>query len=134
MMKKQICITCPMSCQLQIQLDEGGQIVQISGNRCPRGEVYAKKELTAPERMITSTVRIQGALHPLLPIVSEKAIPKEKIFDVMDAIRKVTVKAPIFVGDIILSNVCQTGVNILASKTMEQTGQHMQTNRKENDR
>ncbi len=133
MMKKLICITCPMSCQLQIQLDEEGQIVQVSGNRCPRGALYAKKELTAPERMITSTVRIQGALHPLLPIVSEKAIPKEKIFDVMAEIRKVTVKAPIFVGDVILSNVCQTGVDILASKTMEQV-LHMQKNREEYDR
>ena len=120
MIKELVCITCPMGCHLQIECNDQQEVIHVTGNHCQRGAAYAKKEMTAPERMFTSTVRIKGAIHPLLPVMSEKPVPKEKMFDIMEEIRKVCVQAPIAVRTIIIENVCDTKVNLIASRTMEQ--------------
>lgn len=114
-----VCINCPMSCHLKVELDESGKVSKVSGNTCPRGEKYAYKELTNPTRIVTSTVRIKGAIHNGLPVITDKDIPKDKIFDVMEEIRKAEVCAPVKINDIILENVCGLGVNIIASRSME---------------
>ena len=80
MIKELVCITCPSGCHLQAVLDEQNNVLSVSGNRCPRGEAYARSELIAPRRMLTSTVRIEGALHPLLPVATSAPVLKSRIF------------------------------------------------------
>ena len=109
-----ICITCPRGCHLQV--DEN---LNVTGNFCPRGVVYAKAELTHPVRMVTSTVAIVSESECRLPVKTKEPIPKELIFPVMEEIEKVSVKAPIKIGDVIIKDVLGTGVDIVATKNIE---------------
>lgn len=112
------CIVCPISCNLEITLDDDDNIIEVTGHTCPRGDVYARKELTNPTRMLTSTVRIDGAMYDRLPVITSEDIPKGKMFDVMAEINKVTVQAPVANEQVIIANVCDTGVDIVASRSM----------------
>ena len=112
------CIVCPRGCTIQYDI-ENGEAVHITGNSCPRGKAYTESEIKAPTRMLTSTVPISGSFYNQLPIITAEPIPKEKIFEVMDAIHSVSVKAPVHVGDVIIEDVAGTGVKILAARTMK---------------
>ena len=112
------CICCPLGCEITASLEDGA-VVSISGNSCPRGEKYAREELTAPQRMLTMTVRILQGKLPLLPVVSAQALPKERIMDCARALRRVTAEAPVRAGDVIVPNLLGLGVDILASRDME---------------
>lgn len=116
MKKKYICIVCPNSCRLTVEERDGGLIV--TGNACPRGEAYGKKEFGDPERMLTSTVRIEGALHPMLPVVGSREIPKSKIIECLRVVYGVCVAAPVRCGDVIIKDICGTGADLLASRSM----------------
>ena len=109
-----ICITCPRGCHLSV--DEN---LNVTGNMCPRGAAYAKAELTHPVRMVTSSVAIVSESQSRLPVKTKDPIPKELIFKIMDEITKVSVKAPIEIGDIIIKDVLGTGVDIVATKDIE---------------
>ena len=109
-----ICITCPRGCHLQV--DEN---LNVSGNMCPRGAIYAKAELTHPVRMVTSSVNIDSQIESRLPVKTKDPIPKELIFKIMEEIEKVSVKAPIKIGDVIIKDVLGTGVDIVATKNIE---------------
>lgn len=109
------CICCPFGCDVTISYQASEYFV--IGNKCPRGKKYAIEELTAPKRIITTTVKISGGLYPLIPVKTEQPVPKGKIFNIMRILANVTVKPPIKVGDVIVENVADTGVNIVATKT-----------------
>ena len=115
--KNLICINCPMGCALTVRL-ENGSVVSVSGNTCKRGEDYAKKEVTNPTRIVTSTVRVNGGDAPVVSVKTKQDIPKGKIFDCMEAIKEVEVEAPVKIGDTILANVSDTGVDIVATKSV----------------
>lgn len=116
--KKLICIGCPLGCPITVTLKDGS-VVSVSGNTCPRGDTYARKEITAPTRIVTSTVKITGSAGDrYLPVKTAADIPKGKIFDCMKALTNVTAEAPVHVGDVIVSDVAGTGVSIVASKTI----------------
>lgn len=117
--QEMICIICPMSCHLEVDLDEANQVQKVAGNSCQRGDVYARKELTAPTRMVTSTVKIKNALYSRLPVITSSDIPKQKMFDIMKLISEIEVTAPVQVNDVILKNVLDLGVDIVASRSME---------------
>ena len=117
-----ICISCPMGCRLTVKL-EGNEVVSVTGNTCPRGEEYARKECTNPERILTSTVKINGAVHRVLPVITDREIPLGKLFEAMEAIRKVEVDAPVKEGDILIENILGTGANVIASRSMERIRQ-----------
>ena len=110
-MKELTCIICPRGCHLVV--DEN---LNVTGNTCPRGAVYAKNELTHPTRTLTSTVKIVSLEEVALPVKSDNPLPKEKIFDAMKEINKTCVKAPIGIGDIIIKNIFGLDVNIVATK------------------
>ena len=118
MKKELICITCPMGCHLCAELNDNNEVLNVSGNSCPRGDLYARKELTHPERVITTTVKIDGAIHKLLPVMSNGTISKDLIFEVMKIINNTSVKSPIHRGDVIIKNICETGIDIIASRSM----------------
>lgn len=115
-----ICIGCPLGCALRVEVDEKGKAVSVSGNTCKRGEEYGKREVTSPTRTVTSTVRVVGGKAPLVPVRTQTDIPKEKIFDCMEAIRRARVKAPVKQGDVVIENAAGTGVNVIASKQVEE--------------
>ncbi|MEG0961228.1 MAG: DUF1667 domain-containing protein [Lachnospiraceae bacterium] len=112
-----ICIGCPMGCPLTIEMNQG-EVVKVTGNTCKRGEVYAKKEVTNPTRIVTSTVIVEGGNLTAVSVKTQSDIPKGKIFDCMKALKDVKVQAPVHIGDIIVNNVAGTGVNIVATKNI----------------
>ena len=113
-----ICIGCPMGCPIVVEMEDG-KVLSVTGNTCPRGESYARKEVTNPTRIVTTTVRVDGGKVPMINVKTERDIPKDKIFECIAALRGVTMKAPIHIGDIILENVADTGVNIVAAGNVE---------------
>lgn len=109
------CICCPLGCDLKI--DQSGTEFVVTGNKCPRGKKYAIEEITAPKRIVTSTVKITGGSYPVIPIKTAGPIPKEKIFTIMNILANVEVVAPVHIGDIIVKNIADTGINVVATKT-----------------
>ena len=109
------CINCPMGCPLTVTM-ENGQVTSVTGNTCKRGEVYAKKEVTNPTRIVTSSVGVEGGKSLRVSVKTREDIPKGKIFDIVKELKGVTVKAPVAIGDVILENVAGTGVDIIATK------------------
>ena len=116
--KELICIGCPMGCPIVVEMEDG-KVLSVTGNTCPRGESYARKEVTNPTRIVTTTVRVDGGKVPMINVKTEQDIPKDKIFECIAALRGVTMKAPIHIGDIVLENVAGTGVNIVAAGNVE---------------
>lgn len=116
--KSLICIGCPMGCVLSVTL-ENGEVKDVTGNTCKRGNVYARKEVTNPTRIVTSTVRVEGGTLKMVSVKTKTDIPKGKIFDCVKALKSVCVKAPVHIGDVILENVADTGVEIIATKNVE---------------
>ncbi|MBO1263950.1 MAG: DUF1667 domain-containing protein [Clostridia bacterium] len=116
-MREMICIVCPKGCRLQVDEKPDGEII-VMGNGCNRGIPYAKKELTNPTRVITSTVKIRGGIHKRLPVKTSTDIPKGLNFDVMRELEKIEVEAPIKVGTVLIKNVLGTGADIVATRNM----------------
>lgn len=111
------CIMCPLGCEMTVTI-ENGVVTNVVGNTCPRGAKYASDEVTAPKRMLTSTVMIEGGLLPLLPVVSANVLPKERILECASYLRGVKVQAPVKTGDIIVKDILGLGVDIIASRDM----------------
>ena len=115
-MKELTCIGCPRGCTLKIERDGDGW--SVTGNTCPRGDAYARKEVTAPTRIVTSTVRVTGGTLAMVSCKTRSDIPKGKIFDVVRALKDVEVPAPITIGQVLAENVAGTGVDIIATKNI----------------
>lgn len=114
MKKEMICITCPMGCHLTVDTET----LEVTGNTCLRGEEYAREELTAPKRVITSTVKIKGGIHNRVPVKTDGSIPKDFNFKCMDELAKIELVSPVKVGDIVIENVLGTGVNVVVCRDM----------------
>lgn len=112
-MKELICIVCPKGCHLKVDEE---QDYAVTGNACPRGAEYGKVELTHPMRVLTSTVKCVGGNHPRCPVKTDAPIPKELMFQAANALDGIELCAPVHVGDVVIANVCGTGVNIVATK------------------
>ena len=115
-MKELICITCPKGCHLKV--DE--ETFAVTGNSCPRGAVYGANELRNPVRVVTSTVVLESESFRRLPVKTDRAIPKAKMFEVMAEIAKVRVQAPVRVGDVLIANVAGTDGNVVATRSVEE--------------
>jgi len=110
------CINCPVGCRLQVDM-QNGEVVSITGNQCKRGEKYARQECIVPQRMITAVIPVAGSKMPM-SVKTRTPIPKEKIFDCMQALSQVTLTAPITAGTVILADICGTGVDVIATKSV----------------
>ncbi len=108
------CINCPLGCHLTVT-KENGQVTGVTGNTCPRGEAYGRKEVTAPTRIVTSTVAVIGGSHPPVSVKTREDIPKEKIFACVRALKDVVVQAPVKIGDVVLADAAGTGVDVIAT-------------------
>lgn len=115
--KELICIGCPLGCNLTVEMD-GGQVVSVNGNTCKRGDDYARKELTDSRRIVTSTVPVAGGNLPVVSVKTASDIPKGKIRECLCALKGVTLTAPVQIGDVIVENVADTGVDVIATKSI----------------
>lgn len=118
--KNLICINCPMGCALTVEM-EGQEVVSVSGNTCKRGDTYARKEVTNPTRIVTSTVRVAGGEADMVSVKTKEDIPKGKIVECIKALKDVQVQAPVHIGDVIVTDIAGTGVDIVATKNIELT-------------
>ena len=116
MNKECICIVCPNSCRLVIS--EAGGKLTVSGNECKRGEEHGIQEYRQPLRMLTTTVMISDGLLPRLPVISTAEIPRTKINECLALLYKTKTTAPLRRGDIIIKNICDTGLDVVASRSM----------------
>ncbi len=104
-----------MGCPVTVEMNDT-EIVSVTGNTCPRGDAYARKEVTNPTRIVTSTVKVEGGSVDMVSVKTKEDIPKDKIFDCVRALKGITVKAPVRIGDVILADVAGTGVDVVATK------------------
>jgi CxxC motif-containing protein len=114
---KLICIACPLGCTLDVTHD-GETLVKVDNASCKKGNEYAEREFTDPRRMVASTVKVKGGVHPLVPVYTENAVPKARIMELLDEIRKVEVAAPVSMGQVIIEDALGTGINVIASRDM----------------
>lgn len=114
MIKELICINCPQGCHLSVDTEAK----TVTGNTCKRGETYGLNEVTNPVRIITSTVKVEGGVHPVLPVKTKSAIPKDMNFRCIEELNKVIIKAPIIMGDVIIKDILGTGVDVVASRNL----------------
>lgn len=114
MEKELICICCPMGCHLKVNIEEN----TVSGNGCKRGKDYGINELTNPVRVITTTVKVNNGELSVIPVKTKGEVPKGLIFKCMEELKKVEVNAPINVGDVVLSNILDTGIDIISCRNI----------------
>ena len=113
-----ICIGCPLGCPLTVTI-ENGKVTTVTGNTCPKGDAYARKEVTNPTRIVTSSVVVKQGVAPMVSCKTATDIPKDKIFEITNALKDVVVKAPVAIGDVLLADAAGTGVDIIATKNVE---------------
>ena len=121
-MTQLICIGCPMGCELTVT--DAADALTVRGHACKIGETYGKEEVTNPVRNITTSVRVTGGDIPVLPVKTSRPIPKGTIFACMEAVRGITVTAPVRMGTIILADAAGTGVDIVSTRPV--AAAHMQ--------
>ena len=115
--KNLTCINCPMGCALTVEMN-GDEVVNVTGNTCNRGDVYARKEMTNPTRIVTSTVKVTGGTSDTVSVKTKEDIPKGKIFECIRELKNVTIQAPVQIGDVIVANIADTGVDIVATRNV----------------
>lgn len=127
------CIGCPLGCSLTVTMEYAGDngqdiagdgvnrmpIITVTGNTCPRGDAYARKEVTDPTRIVTSSVTVTGGTIAKASVKTASDIPKGKIFACMEEIRNVSVPAPVHIGDVVIENCAGTGVAVVVTKDVE---------------
>ena len=111
------CIGCPLGCSITVRM-EGCSVISVEGNTCKRGDDYARKEVTNPTRIVTTTVRVSGGSEAMVSVKTKSDIPKDKIFDCVRELKNISVNAPVHIGDVICKDIAGTGVDIVATKNV----------------
>ena len=115
-MKTIVCTSCPVGCRMTVVLKDG-EVLDVKGNTCPKGREYAVNECLHPVRQLTTTVTVAGE-ERLLPVRSKKPLPKEMLFMAMREINKHKVNLPVHMGDVLIHNILNSGVDIVFSKSL----------------
>ena len=105
------CIICPRGCSLSVSLSDAGEVLEVTGNACPRGVAYATTECTSPMRTVTTTIRTADG--EVLPVKTDRPVPKGLVFEVMKAVARTVVPADVKIGDVAISSVAGTEANIV---------------------
>lgn len=111
-----ICVACPKGCRLEVMRD--GEEILVTKQGCKRGVDYAISEVCDPRRMLATTIRIEHAIHPLLPVYTERPVPVGKIKELLALLRTMKLDSPVKEGQVVLEDVLGTGINVLASRDM----------------
>ena len=115
-----ICVTCPVGCTIQAKVEDG-KLLSIEGNTCSRGIDFVEEELTAPKRMLTTTVQVRDGALPLVPVRTVEAIPKNLLLEVARVLRDTVVDAPVEAHQVVLADALGCGVDVVTSRSMERT-------------
>lgn len=115
MIKKITCIDCPKGCLLTVSVKDG-YVIKVDGNKCPRGLDYAKHEIETPMRVLTTTVLAEGLEVKMIPVRTSLAIPKGKIFQALEEIKKIIVRRPVRVGEVIVWNLLETKADLISTR------------------
>jgi len=119
MTRELVCIGCPMGCRLEVEEDAGADGGwRVSGSTCARGRAYAVQEVSAPVRTLTSTVRIEGARLPRLPVRTSAPVPKDRLEACMAVIDRVTARHPVAMGQVLVRDLLGTGADLIASRSL----------------
>ncbi|MBV6509099.1 MAG: hypothetical protein JJLCMIEE_02167 [Acidimicrobiales bacterium] len=113
-----LCIGCPLGCRLEVEEGTEHDIIEIRGFACQKGKEFAEREHTDPRRMLATTVGIEGARWPRLPVKTRTEIPKDLVLDLCRSLREVTARAPVRLGEVVVANALDTGVDIVATRDM----------------
>lgn len=109
-----ICVACPKGCRLETRRENGELLVSNAG--CKRGSEYALAEISDPRRMVASTVRLENGLQPLVPVYTAEPFPKGKIQELLKRLRKISLPAPVKLGQVVMKNALDTGINVVTSR------------------
>ncbi len=115
MIRELTCIVCPKGCQLKVEL-EGKKVLSVTGHTCKRGAVYAETECTAPMRTLTTTAAVEGG--GVVPVKTDKTIPKELLFEAMKAVNEARVPADARLGYVVIENLLGTGANVVTTRNV----------------
>ena len=112
-----VCVVCPIGCEIDV-VHDGGKIISMEGNKCEKSQEFVSQELIEPMRILTTTVRIQGARRAVIPVRSDKAVPKRLFPRIMKKLRRIRLEAPVNMLEVVVKGVLDTGANIIATRTM----------------
>jgi len=112
-----VCVVCPVGCEIDV-VHDGGKIISMEGNKCEKFEEFVGQELVEPMRILTTTVRIEGSRWPVIPVRTDKSVPKRLFPRMMRQLRRVKLQAPVNMLDVVVRDVLRTGANIISTRTM----------------
>ena len=112
-----VCVVCPVGCEIDV-VHDGGRIISMEGNKCEKSEEFVRQELIEPMRILTTTVRSEGSRWPVIPVRTDKSVPKRLFPRMMRQLRRIKLQAPVNILDVVVRDVLHTGVNIIATRTM----------------
>jgi CxxC motif-containing protein len=112
-----VCVVCPIGCEIDV-LHDGSKIISMEGNKCEKSGEFVSQELLEPMRILTSTVRIQGARWPVVPVRTDKAIPKRLFPRMMKQLGRIRLQAPVNMLDVVVRDTLHTGANVIATRSM----------------
>lgn len=112
-----VCVICPIGCEVDV-VHDGGKIISMEGNKCKRSEEFVSQELIEPMRILTTTVRIQGSRWPVIPVRTDKSVPKRLFPRIMRQLRRIELQAPVNMLDVVVKDIAGTGANIITTRTM----------------
>jgi CxxC motif-containing protein len=112
-----VCVICPIGCEIDV-VHDGSKIISTEGNKCEKSEEFVSQELIEPMRILTTTVRIQGSRWPVIPVRTDKSVPKRLFPRIMRQLRRIKLQAPVNILDVVVRDVLHTGANVIATRTM----------------
>ncbi len=112
-----VCVVCPIGCEIDV-IHDGSKIISMEGNKCEKSEEFVSQELIEPMRILTTTVRIEGAKWPVIPVRTDKSVPKRLFPRIMRQLRRIKLQAPVNMLDVVVRDIVGTGANIIATRPM----------------
>ncbi len=112
------CVICPIGCEIEVELQDS-EVACMKGDKCVKGKEFVLQELEEPMRILTTTIRIKGAKWAMLPVRTDKPIPKRLLFSVINELANIELQAPVKISDVIIRDTAGTGANILATRNMK---------------
>ena len=113
-----ICVGCPVGCDIKVTVRDK-ELLSVEGNACPRAVQFARTEIANPVRVFATTVRVSGGRLPVCPVRSRGPVPKDRLFDISREVARLVVPAPVTIGQVILADACGSGVDIIATRDLE---------------
>jgi CxxC motif-containing protein len=112
-----VCIACPIGCMLTVTVQADGEVI-VTGNRCPKGEVYGKEEMLSPKRVVTAVVRTDSPVFPYIPVRTDQSLPRALITDLIEDLARLSVRLPAARGTVLVENYRGSGVNVILTRTL----------------